>query len=225
MDNAVIVDFPLWGEWVAANTPAKKIPSHGTDMLGQRYAYDFLRTDNRKGMHFCDVSNFRFFLLGVSVKRCYCWGETVYAPFDGEIVDVKDGLKERQRLYFLLDLLVLIKNMIAFNLNRRDLHKIVGNYIIMKKDNIHAFFAHLLTNSICVHEGDKIKTGQELGKVGHTGNSTAPHLHFHLMDRADILTAQGIACAFRQYEAYRDNKWQRVTEGIPGYNERIRYMK
>ena len=48
LDEAVIVDFPLRGEgWVAVNTPGDRIPSHGTDMLGQRFAYDLLKVDAR----------------------------------------------------------------------------------------------------------------------------------------------------------------------------------
>jgi hypothetical protein len=40
-DNAFVVEFPLRGEWMSPTTPIKRIPSHGTDQLGQRYAYDF----------------------------------------------------------------------------------------------------------------------------------------------------------------------------------------
>ncbi|HJS27439.1 MAG TPA: M23 family peptidase, partial [Actinomycetota bacterium] len=43
LDDPVVVGFPLRGEWAAATTPAHRIPSHGTDMLGQRYAFDFVR--------------------------------------------------------------------------------------------------------------------------------------------------------------------------------------
>ena len=42
---AAVVDFPLRGEWRAVNTPAERVPSHGTDYFGQRYAYDFMRFD------------------------------------------------------------------------------------------------------------------------------------------------------------------------------------
>ena len=44
-ENALVLEFPLRGEWMAPNTPGKKIPSHGTDQLGQRYAYDFWQVD------------------------------------------------------------------------------------------------------------------------------------------------------------------------------------
>jgi len=48
LDAAVIVEFPLRGEgWIAVNTPGDRIPSHSTDMLGQRFAYDLLKVDAR----------------------------------------------------------------------------------------------------------------------------------------------------------------------------------
>jgi hypothetical protein len=34
--DARIVEFPLRGEWHAAQSPADRIPSHGSDILGQR---------------------------------------------------------------------------------------------------------------------------------------------------------------------------------------------
>jgi hypothetical protein len=45
MLTPVVVDFPLRGEWFAPNTPGTKIPSHGTDLLGATYAYDFVGID------------------------------------------------------------------------------------------------------------------------------------------------------------------------------------
>ena len=50
MDNPIIVEFPLRGEWKAANSPGDKVPSHGTNKLATRYAYDFIQVDwNRPG--------------------------------------------------------------------------------------------------------------------------------------------------------------------------------
>ena len=57
LENPVVVEFPLRGEdWMAVTTPSHKVPSHGTDMLGQRYAYDFLKVDRRGGAHFHPAS-------------------------------------------------------------------------------------------------------------------------------------------------------------------------
>ena len=75
---------------------------------------------------------------------------------------------------------------------------------------------------MAVVTGQRVATGDLLGRVGHTGNSTSPHLHFQLMDSADPMTAQGIACAFRAYEVERDGEWVPVVDGVPGRRERIR---
>ena len=44
------------------------------------------------------------------------------------------------------------------------------------------FYAHLKPNSIRVEEGDNVSRGQQLAQLGNSGNTTAPHLHFHIMD-------------------------------------------
>ena len=49
-EKPVIVEFPLRGEWMAPNTPGTKVPSHGTEQLAQKYAFDFLQIDwDKKG--------------------------------------------------------------------------------------------------------------------------------------------------------------------------------
>jgi murein DD-endopeptidase MepM/ murein hydrolase activator NlpD len=47
-------------------------------------------------------------------------------------------------------------------------------------------------NSINVARGQRVKRGQVLGKLGNTGNTSAPHLHFHLMDGASVLGSNGV---------------------------------
>ena len=48
-ENGLVLEFPLRGEWNAPHTPGTKIPSHGTDLLGQRYAFDFWQIDGKTG--------------------------------------------------------------------------------------------------------------------------------------------------------------------------------
>jgi hypothetical protein len=78
----VVVGFRLRGEWVAVRTPANRIPSHGTGMLGQRYAFDFVRPDHRQGLHLHPAGALRSLLVG-GRSRDYRWGQPVYAAFDG----------------------------------------------------------------------------------------------------------------------------------------------
>jgi hypothetical protein len=224
--SPTIVDFPLRGEWVAAQTPAERVPSHGTDALGQRYAYDFLRIESApSGWKFFRGSMLRYHLVGVKLEDCYGWSEPIHAPFDGTVVAAKDGWAERRRLSLLTDLAVVLKNALTFNPKKTDdLRPVAGNHIVLKMKNkeVYASFAHARCGSIRVREGDEVRTGQHLADVGHSGNSTAPHLHFQLMARANALEAQGLPCTFREYEALRNGKWVKVSEGIPGRREFIR---
>lgn len=69
-DAPVIIGFPLRGEWMAPNTQGKKIPSHGTDQLGERYAFDFLQVDwARTGRPFYHTSLLRYLFFGVPLNR------------------------------------------------------------------------------------------------------------------------------------------------------------
>jgi murein DD-endopeptidase MepM/ murein hydrolase activator NlpD len=78
--------------------------------------------------------------------------------------------------------------------------------------------------SLAVKPGQIVRSGDVLGRVGHTGNSTAPHLHFQLMDSPDLMRAKGVPCAFRSYEVMRNGAWERVENGVPRKVDRIRYQ-
>ena len=61
-------------------------------------------------------------------------------------------------------------------------------------------WAHLQPGSVRVKVGDHVKRGQVLGLVGNSGNSSEPHLHFHVTDAASTLGAEGIPYAFPAFE-------------------------
>ena len=225
----IILDFPLKGEWVAPNTPGDKVPSHGTDALGQRFAYDFYRTKINSKQKFYDDSLFKYLTVGITIEKCYCYREKIYSPVDGIVVAAKDGIKEPKRLNPIINWIKVIRNSISvlfqsliISAKKINLHKYIGNYVIIKFNEIYIFFAHICTGTICVKEGQSIKKGKLIGLVGHTGNSTAPHLHFHVMDSPDLLTAKGIPCVFKKYEVLTVGGWKLVEKGIPKSNQRIR---
>jgi hypothetical protein len=226
LSDPVIVDFPLRGEWTAVNTPAHRIPSHGTDQLGQRYAYDLVRTDPaRRGMHLHPAGTIRSYLIGGRTRECYGWGQPVHAPFDGKVVRAVDGVPERAWMHVTRELALVLKNAVTFRPDEQGAAALAGNHVILRMDDeptIHAVVAHLTTGSVAVEEGMAVRSGDLIGRVGHTGNSTAPHLHFQLMDGPDPLRAGGIPCAFRGYEAHRGGRWVRVERGFPRKGERIR---
>ena len=221
LEGARIVDFPLRGEWTAVHTPASRIPSHGTDMLGQRYAFDLMRLDPGNARYHPGGS-LRTLLVGVPTQECHGWGESIHVPLDGEVVAARDGLHERSRIHPIRELVLVLRNGLTFRPTPHHLHRVMGNHVILRCGDVYAGFAHLATGSVAVEAGQQVRVGEVLGRVGDTGNSTAPHLHFQLMDGPDPLTAHGIPCAFRKYEVWRDGGWQRVEHAIPKSTDRIR---
>ena len=221
LDDPVVVELPLRGEWSVETTPAYQIPSHGTDVLGQRYAYDLVRTDHRPGLHLHPAGTLRSYLIGGRTRDCYGWGQPVHAAFDGVIVAAVDGVAERQWLHVVRETWLALKNTLAYARGRLDPTRLAGNHVIMATGGTYALYAHLVPGSVAVTSGQQVRAGEVIGRVGHTGNSTAPHLHFQLMDSADPLQAKGIPCAFAAYLVERDGQWQRVEGGIPNRRERI----
>lgn len=225
MREPIIVGFPLRGEWHSPNTPGTKIPSHGTDQLGARYAYDFIQVDwERKGWPAYRVSVPQYLLFGVPLNEYCCWGQEIYAPCDGIVVQAEDGYEEQKRTNLLSDLANANKNARYFDPKKDDVQSVAGNYIIMEcGENVYAALCHLQTGSMQVTVGQSVKKGEVIGRVGHSGNSFAPHLHFQLMDSSDISIANGLPCAFEKYEVFQDGEWQEVVNGLPTDKDRIRF--
>jgi hypothetical protein len=113
LEGARVVDFPLRGEWRAVHTPASRIPSHGTDILGQRYAFDLMRLDPGTSRYH-PSSGLRTLLFGVPTHECHGWGEPIHAPLDGEVVAARDGLAERVRIHPVRDLALVLMNGLTF---------------------------------------------------------------------------------------------------------------
>ena len=219
---AVVVEFPLRGEWVAVRTPAHKVPSHGTELFGQRYAFDFVRPDERKGLHLQPAGTVRSFLLGGRTRDYYGWGQPVHAAFDGRVVAAVDGVAERARVQVVREVALALRTTVGFDPTRSGFEPVAGNHVIVQGAEAFAVFAHLAPGTVSLATGHEVRVGDLIGRVGHTGNSTAPHLHFQLMDASDPLRAKGVPCAFAEYLVLRDGRWERVERGVPGRGQRIR---
>ena len=80
----------------------------------------------------------------------------------------------------------------------------VGNCLIIDQgSNEYAVYAHLKPGSLRVHRGDKVRTGQVLALCGNSGNSSEPHLHFHLQDNAILQDGAGITPYFTNVKCRR----------------------
>ena len=73
------------------------------------------------------------------------------------------------------------------------LAKADGNSVIARLDDgLYMLYAHMQAGSIKVKAGDRVKRGDPVGLVGNSGNTSAPHLHFHVMDGPSPLTSEGV---------------------------------
>jgi Peptidase family M23/RTX calcium-binding nonapeptide repeat (4 copies) len=75
-----------------------------------------------------------------------------------------------------------------------------GNHVIVRvRPDVYAAYGHVQPGSVAVEEGERVTTGQRLGLLGNTGNSTAPHLHFGLIDGPDLTGAYGLPFVIDRY--------------------------
>ena len=108
----------------------------------------------------------------------YAFGKELIAPCDGEIILAVDGVKDN-----------IVGEMNTFHTG--------GNSIILKNaTNEYLVFCHFKQNSIVVKQGQKVKQGQLLGLCGNSGNSSEPHLHFHIQNVESMNEATGVKCYF-----------------------------
>jgi murein DD-endopeptidase MepM/ murein hydrolase activator NlpD len=222
LGDPIVVDLPLRGTWVAGTSPADRIPSHGTEVLAQRFAFDFVRLD--RGRRLYAGGQLRAALVGVALRDVYGYGQPVHSPFDGVVVATHDGIPEPQRIFLPAVIGRVLWNTVTYR-PEHDFTRLAGNHVIVRRADggtVHAAVAHLATGSVRTTPGQPVSRGEVVGLVGHSGNSTAPHLHLQLMDGPDPRTARALPCAFAAYEVERDRRWERVERGIPGRADRIR---
>ena len=217
MAGARIAEFPLRGEWVAVNTPGTRIPSHGTNMLAQRYAFDLMRLDRRRRYH--PAGLLRTLVLGVPTRECLGWGSRS-TRCSRERSSRPSTACGAGRIHPVRELAVVGWNALTFTATR--LPAVVGNHVIVRHGDVWSAYVHLTTGSVAVRVGQNVDAGEVIGRLGHTGNSTAPHLHVQLMDGPEPLTARGVPFVFRAYEVETEVGWVRVEGAVPSATDRIR---
>lgn len=178
---------PLRGDnWLAANGPSNSsvhrramVPVGGRVWIAQRFAIDWVRL-------FPDGPTFHGDRLDNKNYRAY--GEEALAVADGVVTETKDGIPEN----------------VPGPASRAvpiTLETVGGNHVVLDLGHgAYALYAHLQPGSLQVKPGDKVKAGQVVGLVGNSGNSTEPHLHFHICDGKSPLGCEGLPYAFPSFE-------------------------
>lgn len=91
-----------------------------------------------------------------------------------------------------------------------DFSNFAGNYIIIQGNGFYVFLAHLKQYSLTVSAGDTVRTGQPLGRVGNSGMTLEPHLHFQLFDQIDnIQSANAPPFTVSKFNRWTGSKWEK----------------
>jgi murein DD-endopeptidase len=148
----------------------------GRARLPGRFAIDWVLLDERGLQAHDDVD---------LVANSFGYGADVLAVANGRVAEVRDGMEESQR--------------ISTNAEH-PLEDAAGNFVVLDLgDGRFAIYEHLKPNSIRVTRGERVRKGEVLASLGFTGDSTGPHLHFHVADGASPLLGEGVPFVFEKF--------------------------
>ena len=135
-------------------------------------------------------------------------GEPVHAVADGAVVTVVDGIPDEPVGELGGSGLVITWETIS------------GNRVVVDMGGgRYAWYEHLENGSIGVQEGDTVSRGQVLGRVGNSGNTSHPHLHFAVTDSPVLGQGRGVPYRFRCFGWHSRvvpmPTWDEIAEGDP----------
>ena len=215
MNGAVVLALPFRERWLVENSPATRLPSHGTDLLGTRFAIDFVGVDEHSRS--AARTDWRSVLATEPPDRFFGFARPILAPANGVVVLAHDGEPDHAGRRSPLSLLPYALGQ-AGRL-RAGLAAMAGNHVVIELPDDAGFVAlvHLRAGSLRVAAGDSVTTGQPLAQCGNSGNSTQPHVHVQVMDSPDPRTARGVPLLFRDFREWpRRNEAPQVHElGLP----------
>jgi murein DD-endopeptidase MepM/ murein hydrolase activator NlpD len=191
----VLLDLPFRGRWLTQNSPAQRVPSHGTHLFGVTYAIDFVAVD---GHGRSAPRTWRSLLTTEAPHLFRGFGLPILAPEGGVVVEVHDGEVDHEARR---SQPTLLRYAIAqASRVRQGIAAIAGNHVViaLSPSGPYVGVVHLRRGSLCVGLGDRVRAGDQLGECGNSGNSTEPHVHVQVTDSADWAVARGLPLAFRR---------------------------
>ena len=165
--------LPFDGTWYVAAEHGYLDPHKR--FLAEAFAYDFLQIGPNGKSYQGD---------GRSNADYYAYGKKVLAAKDGKVISVRGDMAENTPG------------------ETSNVATPSGNVVIIDHgNNQFGYYAHLKPFTVAVKPGAQVKAGEVLGEVGNSGDSSEPHLHFHVMNNADPAQGDGIPLVFESWKA------------------------
>lgn len=214
----ISISPPLAGDWKFLRPPGH-----------HAFAFDFVQMDiERRSSH--TSSWLKYLVGGISSDSYFCWDKPIYSPIEGEVIRVGNGWDDHENTHIWKAIQLWYNATYQFRPKevdgRLDIRPNAGNHVMIQAEEGYiVFLAHLRNNSILVTEGEKVKSGQVVGSLGNSGNSTMPHLHINLFDQMDDpFQANVLPFVFDRYKGlHADGSWKAVTTSIPEVGSFVRF--
>lgn len=169
--NTTALQLPFKGEWFTYWGGNTKAQNYHVATKVQQGAFDFLKLGPG------DKSYRR---SGTRNEDYYAFGQPLYAVCDAEVYEVRTGIDDNRPTQM------------------NPAHPL-GNSVTLKTANDeYIVYAHFEKGTIVVKKGDRVQAGDYLGNCGNSGNSSEPHLHLHIQDGPNMMTAVGARCYFEE---------------------------
>lgn len=163
--------LPFKEEWYVAWGGRTPMLNHHISSPDQRFAYDFVVMKGDK----------LFRNEGAANEDYFGFGKPIYAPAAGKVVVAVDSIADNTP-------------------GEENNNQPAGNYVIIDHGNgEYSLLAHLKKGSLKVTPGKQVKAGDQLGLSGNSGNSSQPHLHYHLQTGAAFKAGLGLPAPFHKY--------------------------
>lgn len=195
---------PLTGsDWVARSGPSDDsyhrrgiLVLDGRATIDRRYAIDWVRS--RNGATFSGDAR--------DARSYHAYGEEVLAVADGRVISARDGIPENvPRHEGFRPAVPMSMDTIAGNTLTLDVGG--GQF---------AYYMHLQPASVRVKAGDRVRRGQVLARIGNSGDSREPHLHFEVTTSARLLAGEGVPYLIDRYrDKSADDSWQIRARELP----------
>ncbi|MFB0524877.1 MAG: peptidoglycan DD-metalloendopeptidase family protein [Phycisphaerae bacterium] len=186
--NETDLSLPFKGQWLVFwGGDTKELNLHH-DTPNQKFAFDFLGVgeQGKKRKGEAQVN-----------EEYFAFGREILAPADGTVTDVITGVRDN----------------VPGSMNP---YSGLGNAVFIQHSEYEvSILAHLKFDSVKVKVGDKVKRVQLIGLCGNSGNSSEPHLHYHLQNTPIIQDGTGIKCYFQKVTVLENGEKQPKTNYSP----------
>ena len=191
MAVSVDLEYPFEGRWLTQNSPANRVPSHGTTLFGTSYAIDFIPVDDSGRTAPISLTTL---VRPEPADRFPGFGRPLLAPVEGTVVAAHDTEPDHESFRGLPSVVY------ALTQRRRAAAGwvgLAGNHVLIEAAGIVIAVCHLQQGSVEVSLGQDVQLGEVMGRCGNSGNSTEPHVHVQAVDSRDVARASAVPMTFR----------------------------